>query len=503
MIDLDRKLQDYADLMEEVMGPVDVHAFLGARRTRPKPIRRGLAIALGAAALVTLILMIVAILDPFGTDAPFVEESTTASTTTTLTSATTLPAVPTTTAPATITTEEPAPSPLAMSWTRVDGLAAPGEQWIADVFMGGPGLIAVGQDGPIDDADAAVWYSVDGRAWTRVPHDPDVFGGPGSQYMSAVTAGGPGFVAVGYDWMSEVDGAAVWTSVDGLVWSRTPHDEAVLGGNGYPGMTDIISWKGDLLAVGRRSSGEDPATAGLWTSSDGVAWRRVPHDPEVFESEDDLGIASVVAFNSGLVAVGSEGPGVGSGGDGQSAVVWTSSDGLNWERVSGRDPVFQSLHLGQGERRFGVDGDWATMSAVAAGGPGLVAVGEDGWCTASGGCRTESAVWTSADGRTWQRQPAVDQVDRFTKMYAVVDLGYAIVATGSSDSSESGARNGPAVVWTSTDGGVTWVREPHNSEIFGSSDFNHMATAIQVGENVIGAGSMGSNAAVWIGTSQD
>ena len=40
--------------------------------------------------------------------------------------------------------------------------------------------------------------SEDGISWTRVPDNEAVFGRPGEfTYMSSVTAGGPGLVAVG------------------------------------------------------------------------------------------------------------------------------------------------------------------------------------------------------------------------------------------------------------------------------------------------------------------
>ena len=42
--------------------------------------------------------------------------------------------------------------------------------------------------------------------------------------MSSVTVGGPGLVAV----RSDVGRAAVWISIDGITWSRVPHDEAFL-----------------------------------------------------------------------------------------------------------------------------------------------------------------------------------------------------------------------------------------------------------------------------------
>ncbi len=79
------------------------------------------------------------------------------------------------------------------------------------VTVGGPGLVAVGSVGNDGDADAAVWTSVDGVTWSRVPHDEAVFGGAGGQLMRSVTAGGPGLVAVGD---ADTD-AAVWVAVPG------------------------------------------------------------------------------------------------------------------------------------------------------------------------------------------------------------------------------------------------------------------------------------------------
>ena len=75
-------------------------------------------------------------------------------------------------------------------------LGGAGNQGMLSVTAGGPGLVAVGVDRPGGDADAAVWTSVDGITWSRVPHDEAVFGGAAIQ---SVTAGGPGVVAVGGD----------------------------------------------------------------------------------------------------------------------------------------------------------------------------------------------------------------------------------------------------------------------------------------------------------------
>ena len=108
------------------------------------------------------------------------------------------------------------------------------------VVADGPGLVAVGLDGlnfspaPPDVrlADAAAWASVDGISWTRasIVDDESIFDKDTAQVMRAVTTGGPGLVAVGYDMRPgflPLSVPAVWTSVDGMSWARVPHDEEV------------------------------------------------------------------------------------------------------------------------------------------------------------------------------------------------------------------------------------------------------------------------------------
>ena len=333
MIDLDRELHDYAELMEQVMGPIHVEAFRAAKPARRRPNRRGLAVALAAAALTILVIAAVVILDPFGSEGPFIEEPTTIPTTTSQVTTSTEPA-PTT------TSEAAAPAPPAMSWTRVESEAfgGSGDQSMYDIAIGGPGLVAVGSDGSGGDWDAAVWYSTDGRVWTRVPHDELVFGGPGDQYPMAVAAGGPGFVAVGEE--STADGmagiSAVWTSEDGITWSRVPHDEAAFGGEEQVNvfMKDVTAFGSGLVAVGMEWRESDfDVDAVVWTSPDGITWERVPHDEAVFGGPQDQIMWAVVPAGPGLVAVGQAGEGVGAGGPDQPAAVWTSTNGRDWSRV--------------------------------------------------------------------------------------------------------------------------------------------------------------------------
>ncbi len=75
--------------------------------------------------------------------------------------------------------------------------------------VGGPGLVAVGGD-ESGDENAAVWTSPDGVAWTRVSHDDVVFGGAGNQMMLGVTVNKSGLVVVGRDDLGGDRDAAVW-----------------------------------------------------------------------------------------------------------------------------------------------------------------------------------------------------------------------------------------------------------------------------------------------------
>lgn len=215
-------------------------------------------------------------------------------------------------------------------WTSEDGLvwssvelAEPDNRlgWLNDVTAGGPGLVAVGsgnvpggepKEGQTHARTAAVWTSTDGTTWTRVPHDPDVFGsgihdGSGSGWsMEAVTVGGPGLVAVG----TAPDGPAAWTSPDGLTWTLVPRTD--LPGEGQ--MLDVVVGGPGLVAIGADQGWGGAAS--VWMSPDGFTWTVVSR-PDLPDSEEQL--RSVTSVGSELVAVGRG--------------VWTSVDGATWSRA--------------------------------------------------------------------------------------------------------------------------------------------------------------------------
>jgi hypothetical protein len=375
--------------------------------------------------------------------------------------------------------------PLPYQWSRVphDEAVFGGArgQRMKSVTVGGPGLVAVGSVGNDVDADAAVWTSVDGLTWSRVAHDEAIFGGARGQWMNSVTVGGPGLVAVGSDGTfsdfddvdaagegrqlgEEAGAAAVWTSVDGLTWSRVAHDEAIFGGAGDQQMNSVTAGGPGLVAVGNSVGNEDDTDAAVWTSVDGLIWSRVPPDEAVGEQE----MHSVTAAGPGLVAVG-------SGGEVScwrcpdhvdDPAVWTSVDGITWSRVARNETVF-----GRGQ----------VMHSVTVGGLGLVAVGTVGGCNLG----FDAVVWTSVDGLTWSAVPDDEAVFGGTgnqKMHSVTDTGAGLVAVGvygGYDGACGQFTRPEAVVWTSLDG-ITWSRVAHDEAVFGGAGMN--------GVTVTGAG---------------
>jgi len=123
--------------------------------------------------------------------------------------------------------------------------------------------------------------------WSRVLLDPALLPG-GSQHVSAITAGGPGLVAVGIRYGK----AAVWTSSDGRTWTSVEGQE--LGGGE---IRDVTTGGPGLVAVGLVDDGGEISLAdgAVWTSADGLAWDRAPRDPAFRLAEAQLALALYLA----------------------------------------------------------------------------------------------------------------------------------------------------------------------------------------------------------------
>ncbi|MGI8703887.1 MAG: hypothetical protein ACR2JZ_05190 [Candidatus Limnocylindrales bacterium] len=138
--------------------------------------------------------------------------------------------------------------------------------------------------------------------------------------------------------------------------------------------------------------------------------------------------------------------------------VALSSDGVRWRDA----PLQAALDVGNVIASSGPQGG---MIGVAAGPSGLVGIGysADGAGTADEQGGVRAAVWSSADGRTWQRVPDDDVFDgaRF-KDVAATEEGFVIAGAvyGPSVYGAPALRQQPrGAIWTSNNG-RDWERVP-------------------------------------------
>jgi hypothetical protein len=108
--------------------------------------------------------------------------------------------------------------------------------------VGGPDLVAVGQMG----SEATVWRSEDGSTWRQASEIPATTSTNRWSYLSAITRGENGYVAVGVD---ELGLAGVWLSDDGISWGHV--SSPGLGGPiGRYEPSDVVTTASRTIVVG-------------------------------------------------------------------------------------------------------------------------------------------------------------------------------------------------------------------------------------------------------------
>ncbi len=332
----------------------------------------------------------------------------------------------------------PSASPDPTAWARIDAVEQPEgfEKLLIDgngkpnvtcapchppvdtlmtaVTDGPAGLVAVGWI--IQGFHGVVWTSADGATWRLQNDFPEL------SLFTGVAANARRYVAVGRN----DEGSTAWSSTDGQSWHQTDSASAFAGSPLR--ITAVVPWRDGFVAVGYQGYEVGSATAAFWSSSDGLTWRRLP-DSSILR---DARVAAVAAGPPGLVAVGLSGTSDTPG----PAAIWTSSDGLTWHRVPD-SPVLHDARL---------------RSIAYVKGVGFVAVGEN----LAGSFGT---ALVSVDGRSWRRAPEsadLGRADIQVRMYGVAAGGPGIVAVGTET---IGIQYGRATVWTSKDG-LTWSLQP-------------------------------------------
>jgi hypothetical protein len=323
--------------------------------------------------------------------------------------------------PAPTLTPAPTPTPTPSSWRQVPSQSSVSGQQFRDVTWTGTRFVAIGSRGFLDSSDGvrwrqqkgktpagadalaagpggvvavglvgelpASWFSRDGLKWTaRSKAFPMPRLGSDGVRVTDVVARGDGWLAVGRRDPFCPTGCGdnpirsyVWTSKDGLHWTRVADQKTLKGG----GINSVAQRGEGFVAVGAASD-----HVAIWTSPDGLAWSRVPDKPMFREPKGSDWTLSVnatgVAVRGGItVAVGMAyaqdtcPPGVPARLC-PGARAWWSADGRTWSKATVQK---------------GVDGQMFSVTATP---DGFLATGPSGGRSCLGG------IWASTDGRAWR-----------------------------------------------------------------------------------------------------
>ncbi|MBA2374492.1 MAG: hypothetical protein H0V74_09890 [Chloroflexi bacterium] len=276
--------------------------------------------------------------------------------------------------------------------------------------------------------EAAVWRSIDGSAWSRLPLGGDF--DRRADTFNRIVGVNDGWVGVGVS----SGRPAIWTSLDGGTWRAV---DGLDVGKGT--ISDVATFGDRLIAVG--TIDDDAAThdGGVWGSDDGTTWTRVARADPTLTGGDETELWRIVPFAGGLFVVGNHGSHeervqceqLGMTADldpGPPATAfscgwgrehhWLSADADSWLRLQPFDPL-PGQPAPPGVRPI-------EHLLLAASGPGLVNYAEDSRPT------DDAGVWVSPDGRTWQQVLSLVG-EPPSAPYGFAVLGRRVVLVGDGD----------------------------------------------------------------------
>ncbi len=314
-----------------------------------------------------------------------------------------------------------------------------------------PPRICSGPSGLVISCCLNLWTSEDGLEWTQIPGDDAAFAPePGAPHLYPVgivdvtpAADGPGFVAIGYLWDEQLclTRACIWTSPGRKTWLRAPADR--LDFLAFPRIFTITKGGPGLVIAG---SGLSPEAVSdeerrlyyldaqvLTSGPDALSWSKVPYDAVAFGGVENQEIFDVTAAAPGLVAVGHDGGLMSDDAPPVKGAVWTSPDGINWQRTGRDEASFTDTTI------YKVS---AVESGLAAVGKAIITVDASSRDSYFSAC-----VWTSEDSFTWERVdlPRLSEgVDFDSCLYGIASSEGTMVAVGY-DTLENGLLSG--AIW--------------------------------------------------------
>lgn len=351
-------------------------------------------------------------------------------------------------------------APLTLPWTFEEVILDGG--WFWDVAVSEAGTYALSTLSTEDGEGPGISFSVDTVEWTTValPIDSNTGCGwlQGWSEAIVIESGPPGLIVVGRD---ECNGTA-WISTDGITWERVVHDEWL----GNPeALRSVTAGGPGWVAVGADLKGN----AVVWISPDGTTWQRVIDDDLNKNPGSRVDMWDVKAGGPGLVAVGFEGF---EASDNAASAVWTSVDGTDWTRLP------KGTIGGAGLFYLSVDPDTGHMVTFAR----------------QSVAGNEANAWTSTDGQTWTQST---NAAAEAPAHAIWLDGDTILAAS------RGQDGGNPALWLTQDAGSTWHRLTGPETNLNPSNDYGMFTITWIGDRILIAGQCDDCSGMWIGESTD
>jgi hypothetical protein len=278
---------------------------------------------------------------------------------------------------------DPVHSDVHLEWTEAELSGS----FVGDLYATEDGFVAYGFA-----HRTGAWASQDGVHWT--PRDLLFEADSDELAVHHLTAGGPGYVAIGSDPATPTgdDHPAVWISDDGFDWER--HDLVIesphLGRFAEVNVMSVMGGPdGRLILVGRMDppdGGFDEHEFVVWTSRDGLDWSlQTESFPPGSYIDDPVYVTSHGFIVNGYVE---------GGGSGEAA--WLSADGERWDELSldfTGEESYETAVIGGSTRRVV---SWDDRILIVAGTPDGI------------------GLWVSDDGGDWTAlspDPAISHTD--------------------------------------------------------------------------------------------
>jgi ABC-type transport system substrate-binding protein len=214
-------------------------------------------------------------------------------------------------------------------WTRIDDPAVLQGVSLQAVADSGSSM-ALAALGPV--TDLRFYTSADGATWDAA--SIDATGDIAGRIAHAIAPLGGGFIAAGSGWLGDgpdaVETGVIWVTSSGHDWQ-----EIVVPEFASSSLNDLLVVGDAIHIAGLSEIGDGESTPTVWSSrDDGATWSstRLPR----IEEHGFAGVSGIAERDGLWVAAGFEG---------NSGAVWTSDNGLDWRRYIPQGDEFSAEKL--------------------------------------------------------------------------------------------------------------------------------------------------------------